>query len=126
VSDEVWRVALQLRADSPEDLERFGIDLQRDLQELPSMVALAEFAAPAGTKSGAGIDWSQMLLTLLASGGALSGLIGLIQARLGRERKVKLVIDGDELEVGGLDQAQQRRLIDAWLSRRKPRRGKRG
>ena len=126
MDDEVLRIELRLHADSEEELERFAMGLQRDLEELPSTVAFAQAAAPEGAKSAGNMDWSQILLTLMASGGALTGLIGLIQARLSRERRVKLVIDGDELEVSGLDRVEQKKLIDAWLNRRKKHRGQRG
>jgi len=124
---ETIAVELRLHADSPEDLERFGLDLKRDLDDLPDAeLSMAHAAAPVGSKSFGDIDWTQLLLALAASGGALTALIGLIQSHLSRDRKVRLVIDGDELELSGLDQEQQQRLIDAWLARRGDKPGRRG
>lgn len=113
-------IGLNLVTDSPEDLERFGLDLQHDLEYLPNAtVSAATTVAPQGTKSAGGLDWTQLVLTLAASGGVITTLIGLIQSRLTRERKVRMVVDGDELEVSGLGPDQEKAIIDAWVARQR-------
>lgn len=121
-------VELRLDTDSPEETERFGMDLKSDLDAVPQLeVAPARSnAAPAGSKSAAGIDWSQLMLTLAASGGVLTTLIGVIQARLNRDRKAVLVIGNDKLELSGLDGADQRRVIEGWIERHRGKGTSRG
>jgi len=118
---------LHLLTNSPENLEHFGLDLQHELRELPEVtVSTTSAAAPEGTKSGGGVDWTLLMVTLAAGGGVLTALIGLIQSSLNRERKVRVVMDGDELEVSGLELAQQQALVDAWIARQRVKLSQRG
>lgn len=75
--------------------------------------------APTSTKSGMAIDWGTVLVTLAASGGVLTTLINLIQARLTRDerRSVTVEIGGDKLVLTGVSSGQQQQLIDEWLKR---------
>jgi len=61
----------------------------------------------------------QLLLTLAASGGVITSLIAAVQSYIaGRSgRKVILEIDGDKLEVSGVDSASEKKLISAWINR---------
>lgn len=73
---------------------------------------------PGGAKSGTGvIDWSTLLVTLMASGGILSTIIGVVLSKLTHERSVTLEINGDKLEVNGISSEEQQRLIELWLQR---------
>ncbi len=64
---------------------------------------------------------SKNLITSLASSGALPPLFDLLKSLLTRHslRSVTLEIDGDKLEVKGVSTQEQKRLIDAWMSRHK-------
>lgn len=117
MSSQTIAVQLRLQAVTAEDLERLGIDLKGDLEVLGATVQHVAKPTPPGSKAIGSVDWGQLLLSLAASGGVLTALVGLIQARLGRDRKATIEIDGDKLELSGLDAAEQKQLILAWLDR---------
>jgi hypothetical protein len=76
---------------------------------------------PGGAKTGDVVTWGALLVTLAASEGVLTTLIGFLRSWLTRneQRSVSLEIDGDRLEVTGISSAEQQRLIDEWLKRHK-------
>ena len=129
MSSHTLTVELHLNADTAEELERFGLDLKDDLGALPAVTIAPEHRGPVptGSKAVAGVvDWNQVLLTLAASGGVLTTLIGVIQSRVSRARTAELVIGGDKLVVSGLATEDQRRLIEAWVDRHQKTQRKRG
>ncbi len=70
---------------------------------------------PPGAKGGA-LEWAQLLVTMA---GTLPPLIMAVQGWLGRHRgaAVTVEIDGDTLTLGEASEAEQRRLVDAFLAR---------
>jgi len=103
-----------------EDLERLTRQLREELSELDVQADLMTGGpTPVNTKAGDIITWGTLLLTLAASGGAITTLIGVLQAWLTRQerRGVTLEMDGDKLQVTGITSAEQQRLIEAWLRR---------
>ena len=60
-----------------------------------------------------------MVVGLVASPPVLASLIDVVRSWLGRNRarSVSLTLDGDALEVSGVNSAEQDRLIDLWVSR---------
>ena len=76
---------------------------------------------PKKAKAGDPITWGTLLLTLAASGGVLTTLINALQSWLTRHdrHKLSLEIGSDKLEVTGISSEEQRRVIEAWLSRHK-------
>jgi hypothetical protein len=80
---------------------------------------LAGEPVPDGAKAAdpAGVD--SLLIALAASGGVLTGLIGLLQAWLlrGSARTLVVELDGDRLELSAATSEERRRLTNAWLSR---------
>lgn len=77
-------------------------------------------AAPRGSKS-SGLDLQTLILTMAASGGVLTTLIGFIQAWLTRRAKATVTIEigGDKLTITGASSEAERRLIDSWMNRHK-------
>lgn len=103
-----------------EDLERLTRQLREELSELDVQADLMTGGpAPVNAKAGDVIEWGTLLLTLAASGGAITTLVNVLQAWLTRHdrRGVTLEINGDKLHVTGIGSAEQRRLIDTWLHR---------
>lgn len=103
-----------------EELERLTRQLWEELAELEVQADLMTGGpAPVNAKAGDVITWGTLLLTLAASGGAITTLINVLQAWLTRHdrRCVTLEINGDKLQVTGISSAEQKQLIDAWLSR---------
>lgn len=103
-----------------EDLERLTRQLREELSEMDVQADwMTGGPAPVNTKAGDLITWGTLLLTLAASGGAITTLINVLQAWLTRHdrRCVTLEVNGDKLQVTGITSAEQQRLIDAWVRR---------
>jgi len=104
-----------------EELEQLTRQLRGELTELDveTVNLIRGGAAPRGAKVGDPITWGALLVTLIASGGVLTTLIGALQSWLTRHerRSVTLEIDGDKLEVTGISSEEQQRLVNAWVSR---------
>jgi len=98
-------------------------DLTRRLREelldldVPVDVPVAG-AAPVGAKS---VEMAAlgMLVITLSQSPVLAAIVTAVSNWLGqrRQRTVKLDIDGDVLELSGVKDSEQRRLIDAWMQR---------
>ena len=103
--------------DEREELVRqLGVELRElDVEALSSS---AGRPAPARSK---GVEtWGDWLITLSASGGVFTTLLVTVQNWLDRHRgahKVKVVIDGDTLELSGATTAEQARIVRAFLSK---------
>lgn len=116
------RLALDIAPEADaEEAERLTRQLRRELLELDveSADLVREGEAPAKAKAGDPVAWGELLLTLAASGGALTALVKALQAWVTRQNQssLSLEIDGDKLEVTGASTEERERLIMAWLSR---------
>jgi hypothetical protein len=108
-----------------EDLERITYSLRDELSELDAiekveLVVKEGELTPEGSKAGAEVtELGSLLVTLGAS--AVSTLIpniaNALQSWLTRHErhKISLEIGGDRLEVTGISDNEQHRLIDAWI-----------
>lgn len=107
--------------DDDEQLEQLTLQLKEELRELD--VDKVDFVGkgnvPAGAKGEDITAWGSLFVTLAASGGILPNVISTIQSWLTRHenRSIRLKIDGDELEVKGLSDKGEHRLIDDWINR---------
>jgi hypothetical protein len=90
-----------------------------DLKELESVDLARKGEAPPRAKVGDPIAWGDLVLALIASGGVLTTLIGVLQNWLSRHerRSITLEIGGDKLNVTGIRSDEQQRLIQEWISR---------
>lgn len=110
-----------------EELERITHNLRDDLAELDAIekvdpVRREGEQAPEGSKAGGDIvTLGSLLLTLGSSAAstAVPNLVNALQSWLSRndKRKISLEIGGDKIEVTGMSDKEQRRLVDAWISR---------
>jgi hypothetical protein len=106
-AEEVDRLTRQLRA------ELMGLD------EVETIERASSADLPEGAK-GAGVDWATLLMTVSASGGALSMLIGAVRDWLNRSRSastVTLTIDGDSITLPKATKAEREELIQTWIAR---------
>ncbi len=96
-----------------EHLRELLVDHELDVAEPPLQ------DRPVGAKAGDPVSVNAILVTLAASGGVLTTLLGAVQAWLLRSsaRHVVLEIDGDRLEVDGVTSEERRALTAAWLAR---------
>lgn len=126
MTDEPLRLTLNIDAGSEAD-EQERIDLARRFRkailELKEVDEIRPVLMPAGpgTKAVGGLDWQALAVTLAASGGVLTTLIGGVQAWLTEHRRasVSVKIDGDELTLTGVSPIEQRHLVNEWLRRHK-------
>jgi len=124
MTDQTIQLLLNLDA-SPEvddeELEELTRKLRKELLELD--IEAADFVsageAPAGARSAEPVTLGTLLLTLAASGGVLTTVVNVLQDWLSRHDKhsVTLEIGGDKIQVTGISSEEQKRLINAWLTR---------
>jgi hypothetical protein len=120
--DRLLQVAIEVDAGpgaDAEELDALTAQLQCELQELDldAVERVRQGQAPPGARA---IDVLALgtLLVTIAKPVVLSSAVEVVRSWLsGRQRSVKLEIDGDVLEVTGLSTADQRVLISAWLAR---------
>jgi hypothetical protein len=103
-----------------EALVRLGRQL-RDL-DIDGMQRASGGPAPPGAKG----DFVEVatLLVAITDSQALAAIVRTVRSWLGGSRgprRVRLTLDGDELEVYGLSSDAQDQLIRAWLSRHRAR-----
>ncbi len=107
--------------DNAEELSEHLLLLRHELLQLDGVDVVQGITndAPSGAKAGLPLSPGELFLTLAGAGGVLTSLIGLLRAWLTRDerRRVTIEVGGDRLEISGLGFAEQRRLIDSWLSR---------
>jgi hypothetical protein len=122
--DQEKQVILNIDAgpiNDAEELEHLAQWLREEIMELSveKVEVGHEKGAPEKAKASTPLDWSTLIITLAASGGVLTVLIGLLQSWVTRHERSKVCveIDGDKLEVAGKPTEEQKQLIDAWLRR---------
>ena len=124
MSGKLAELKLAIESDAEldeEELEELTRQLREELLELD--VETVDFVKagelPVGAKAGDPVTWGQLLIALMASGGAITTLITCIQSWLARSdrRSVTLEIDGDKLEVTGISSKEQQELVDRWINR---------
>jgi hypothetical protein len=123
----------------PHDLSRFTLNLETDLdtdeqgridlirrlrKELLQLREVESVESPSittvpGSKA-AGVDWQTLLVTVAASGGLLTTLLGTVQTWLTRHERVSVTLEigGDKLAITGASDKVPRRLIKEWIDRR--------
>lgn len=123
--DQTTQVILDIHTDSETDVDELAKLTQQLREELLELDVEAVDLASVGKKPEKAkavdpISWGTLLVTFVTAGGA-STLINTLQSWLSRHerRSVTLKIGDDELAVTGISSEEQKRLIDAWLSRHK-------
>jgi hypothetical protein len=117
--------ALTVRVDvggsDAEEIEQLSRQLRRQLLELEvaRVDPVTSEVVAGGAKAGELLAVGALVVSLVNSSGLLAAVVAQVQAALARmgRHTVRLEIDGDVLEVTGVASGEQRRLIDAWISR---------
>lgn len=117
------------QAEDPAELERITHNLRDDLTEVDAIEKVdfiakgrKENVAPKGSKAGGEIvALGSLLVTLGTAAGSsvIPSLVNTLQSWLTRHErhKISMEIGGDKLEVTGLSDDQQQKLIESWLGR---------
>ncbi|MFJ8861848.1 hypothetical protein ACIRD8_25870 [Streptomyces sp. NPDC102451] len=117
------RVVLEGGPDSdPEELESCTLALRERLleQEIESVVLERAEEAPEGAKPGGTIALGALVVT--AAPFVVRSLVHLLQAWIENRpvRRISIAVGEDSLEVEALSSADQRRLIEEFISRHTP------
>lgn len=101
-------------AEATAELRRSLLDL--DLSSVEQVLLRGE--PPPGSKGTGSAELGTLVVTV-ANSPPLAAVIGTVTSWLlgSRRRKVKLVLNGDVLELTGVSSDEQRRLTDEWLRR---------
>lgn len=120
MSDEVT-VELAVDKAEAEELDRLTANLRRELLELDvdDVTRLREGPPPPGARAVELVALGSLVVAVGKVAGALSSVVRVVQGWVGHkpERKVRLVMDGDVLELSGATAEQQQQLVDEWLAR---------
>jgi hypothetical protein len=116
------KIDLQVDEDiSPVEMEELTAAIRRELLQLDveSVDRVSAGPAPAGAK---GIELAQIGALIVSLGGAapvLGQVVAAIQAWTARSstRTVKLTLNGDSLELGGVSEDEQRQVAKDWMAR---------
>jgi hypothetical protein len=125
MTQEADRLQVQLELDdgaSPEEIERLTAAMRRELLQLDvaAVDRVPGEAAPEGAKAGLEIAAvGALMVTLGNAGSTLEQIVATMRSWASRssDRTVKLSLDGDTLEVGGMSEEDQRHVIDSWMER---------
>lgn len=102
-------------------LEELSLQLRNELLDLDDVTSVKQLAAgevPEGARAGLALAVGGLVTTL-----AQGNIVGLVQTvvawlrRGGSERSVRIEVDGDVLDLKGVSDETQRKLVDDWLSR---------
>jgi hypothetical protein len=108
----------------PLRLDDLSRSLRAELLEVDAaqaVVPLETGPAPAGTRGGLAAAAGALLVTVQPQLAAVVKIVSLVRAWLvrgGGERRIRLEVDGDVIELTGATSAQQDRLINEWIARR--------
>jgi hypothetical protein len=103
-----------------DELERLAHSLRTELLELDVDAVEPASAGPAPDDARAveAIMLGALIVKVGRSSEALSALVRTVRGWLGDgERRVRIELDGDVLEVSGVSTDERQRLVDAWIER---------
>lgn len=110
------------------DMEEASANLRSELRRLngvESVEPLPIGKAPAGSRAVDAVSVGSILMTLAASGGVISSLIGVLREWAGRgeKRKVFFQFGEEKLELAGLSAKDEKQLVEMFLRGRKDKPG---
>ena len=117
------KVKVELAVDNAdaEELDQLTANLRRELLQLDvdEESREREGAPPPGARAAELIALGSLIVAIGKAAGALSSVVRAVQGWVGRkpDRKVRLEIDGDAIELSAASPEQQQQLVDEWLAR---------
>jgi hypothetical protein len=118
--------ALELSVDTvpgtdPDELDQLARSLRNELLELDvdAVEPAATGPAPEGARAVEALMAGALIVRLARDSEALTSLVRTVRGWLGAnaERRVRIELDGDVLELTGSSDEERQRLVDAWIER---------
>jgi hypothetical protein len=111
----------------PEEVAELSRRLRVELLrlEVESVTPVPGPPPPAGAKAGDPVSWSTLLLTLAASGGVLTTVIGALRDWLLRQPTsptIEVSIGGDSIKLESSSIEERQQIIDTFIARHDPQR----
>jgi hypothetical protein len=105
-----------------EELERLVSGLRRELLELDAVdaaVSASAGPAPAGSRAVEALLAGAVLVRFARNKDVLSAVMKVVRGWLGEQgqRRVRVELDGDVLELTGASDQERDRLVEAWIER---------
>jgi hypothetical protein len=124
VDQSASRLEINLRVGdevSPLELENLTAAVRRELLQLDvqSVERVSAGPAPEGAKGIELAALGALIVNMSKATPVLGQVIEVIQAWAARSpnRTVKLTLDGDSLDVGGMSESEQRQVVKDWMAR---------
>jgi hypothetical protein len=117
--------ALELMVDpgpgaDEDELEQLAHSLRVELLDLDvdAVESAAAGPAPENSRAVEALMLGALIVRVGRSSEALSSLVRTVRGWVGdSERRVRIELDGDVLEVTGVSSEERQRLVDAWIER---------
>lgn len=104
-----------------EELERLARSLRAELLQLDvdAVEPAATGRAPTGARAVEALMVGALVIRLASESEALSSVVRTVRGWLGgdSERRVRIELNGDVLELTGSSDEERQRIVDAWISR---------
>jgi hypothetical protein len=104
-----------------EELERLARSLRAELLELDvdAVEPATAGSAPEGTRALEALAVGALVVRLARHSDKLAGLVRTVRGWIGGspDRRVRIELDGDVLELTGATDEQRDRLVEAWIER---------
>jgi hypothetical protein len=104
-----------------EELERLARSLRAELLQLDvdAVEPAAAGRAPTGARAVEALMVGALVIRLASESEALSSVVRTVRGWLGgdSERRVRIELNGDVLELTGSSDEERQRIVDAWISR---------
>lgn len=124
MDEDLNQLEINLRVDddvSPLEMEELTAAIRRELLQLDvqSVDRVSGGPAPEGAKGVELAALGALIVNLGKAAPVLGQVIDVIQAWAARSpnRTVKLTLEGDTLELGGMSETQQRQVVKDWMAR---------
>jgi hypothetical protein len=104
-----------------EQVDELTSRLRRELLELDveAVRRPRTDVAPEGTRAAEAVETGALIVALVTSPTLITALVETVRAWISRStaKSVRLEMDGDAIELANASDADQQRLIDAWIDR---------
>jgi hypothetical protein len=120
MSNDLQICLVALPSDEPKQLDDLTVNLMLDLDSVVTVSRSTSSDIPAGAKAIDAALIGHLFVVISHSGEALASIVKLLSVArdwLGRQdnRTIKLELGDNKLELSGVSNEEQKKLIQAWL-----------